>query len=184
MNFKFFIPIFIPLFILGCACHKPPATNIQVASEQIISKIPEWFTNPPMEEGYILRGGSATSRDLQLAQDKASESARMNLASSLEIQFQGLSKRFQEEIGNEEYSRYHEHFILASKSAVSAVLIGVTTEKCEIMNENGVYRAYVLLKLPLTGSTKVLLDKIGQDQDLSVRFQATETWKELEKQAK
>src|SRR3990172_1979317 len=82
---------------VGCGGTKhagitPPAT------EAVIESAPKWFINPPQEDDFIFGAGTATSRDMQLAKDKAAETARFEVAKAIETQYEAISKRFQEEV--------------------------------------------------------------------------------------
>ena len=172
----------LSMLIIGCAGPKQASTTTGPATDETIKNIPEWALNIPQDPNFIFEVGTATSRDMQLARDKAGDAARMNIAKSLETHFQGLSKRFQEEVGTAENSQYLDQFTQATKAVVSTVLTGVYTEKTKVLNEGGVFRSYVLLKLSIGASSQALMNKIKQQEEMYTRFRASETFKELEKQ--
>ncbi|MBM3326041.1 MAG: hypothetical protein FJY65_03520 [Calditrichaeota bacterium] len=154
----------------------PPATS------ETIKAAPKWFLNPPQDPNYIFATGTATSRDMQLARDKASDAARMEIAKTVETRFNGLSKRFQEEVGTAEDAQYLDMFTQATKAVVSTVLSGVTIDQSELAAEGGVFRAYVLLKMPLGATSQALLNKIKQQEQLYTRFRASQVFDELEQE--
>ncbi len=167
--------------IIGCGGTKkqgitPPATK------DVIKSAPDWYLNPPQDPNYIFATGTATSRDMQLARDKAADAARMDIAKTIETRFNGLSKRFQEEVGTAEDAQYLDMFTQATKAVVSTVLSGVNIDKTDIGAEGGVYRAWVLMKMPLGATSQALLNKIKQQEQLYTRFRATQVFEELEKE--
>ncbi len=163
----------------GCGSKKP-VTTTQEASKKVLRKMPEWVLEPPREEGFIFESGTATSRDLQVCRDKAADAARLNIARSLETRFNSLTKRFQEEVGTEADAQFLDQFTQATKAVVSTTLVGLSTEEAEVLVEDGVYRAYVLLKLPLGAANKILLERLKQQEELFTRFRSSEIFQELE----
>ncbi len=47
--------------------------------------IPEWFLNPPADPSYFYGTATATSKDMQLAIDKATTDARAKVAQQIEM---------------------------------------------------------------------------------------------------
>lgn len=174
--------LLVSVILWGCAGTQKDTSISHEATDKMISNIPDWVLEPPEDPNFIFETGTATSRDMQLAKDKAADAARMNIAKTMEVRFQGFSKRFQEEVGTDSDAQYLDQFTQATKAVVSQVMTGVVTEKSKIMNEGGVFRAYMLLKLPIGVTSEALLNKIKKQEQLYTRFRATETFKELEKE--
>jgi len=167
--------------IVGCGGTQktgitPPATSA------VIESAPEWFLTPPQDPNFLFATGTATSRDMQLARDKASDAARMEIVKSIETHFDGLSKRFQEEVGTSADAQYLDQFTQATKSVASQVLSGVSIDKTSLATEAGIFRAYVLLKMSLAASDQALLNKIKQQEQLYTRFRSTQVFDELQKE--
>lgn len=173
--------VLVFLFSLGCGSSRPKGIT-PPATEETIKSAPKWFLNPPQDPNYLIATGTAASRDMQLARDKAADAARMEIAKAIETRFQGLSKRFQEEVGTAEDAQYLDMFTQATKAVVSTVLSGITIDQTEINAEGGVYRAYVLVKMPLGATSQALLNKIKQQEQLYTRFRATQVFDELNKE--
>ncbi len=170
------------LLLTGCGGPKEMTGITPRATGETIEGIPKWFSNPPSDPNFIFTRGTATSRDMQLAQDKAGDAARMEMAKTIETKFEGLSKRFQEEVGTGEDAQYLDMFTQATKAVVSQVLIGVTIDKSESRNEQGLFRSYVLLKMPVGASSQALLNKLKQQERLYTRFRSSQVFKELERE--
>jgi len=167
------------IFLAGCAA-KPNTGITPPATPAAIDSAPKWFLTPPQDPNFLFATGTATSRDMQLARDKASDAARMDMSKSIETRFEGLSKRFQEEVGTAMEAQYLDQFTQASKAVVSQVLTGVSIDQSTVANEGGVFRFYVLLKMPVGASSEALLNRIKQQEQLYTRFRSSEVFKELE----
>jgi len=177
--------VILGLFILASltGCGGTPKTGITPpASDAIIESAPKWFLNPPQDEEYISGTGTATSRDMQLARDKAVETARLDVAKTLEIRYEAIAKRFQEEVGTSLDAQYLDQFTQATKSTVSQVLIGATVDKSSISAEKGVFRAFALVKLPLGATSEALINRVKQEEQLYTRFRSTQVFDELNKE--
>ena len=166
----------------GCAHHKAaPTTLTSPSSEEVIKKVPDWYVTIPSDAKYAYASGTATSRDLQLARDKASEAARFNLAKDIETKMEGVSKRFQEEVGTAADAQYLDQFTQASKAVVSQVLTATSIDKTDIQSEGGIYRVYVLLRQSSAAAGAALAERLKQQEQMYTRFRATQTFQELEK---
>lgn len=143
---------------------------------------PDWFLNPVEEEGYLFGKATATSRDLQLSIDKAKQDARLDVASNLESHIQGLIKKFDEEVGRTEESELLSQFTKVSKNVVDESLVGTRVRKNKIKRVDGMYRAFVLVELPIGKARAELLDQINDNEHLYTRFRASQSFKELEKE--
>ncbi|MFH0882210.1 MAG: hypothetical protein V2A56_04420 [bacterium] len=168
------------LLLAGCASTEQPKKITPVASNKMIKEAPKWFLSPPTKKGYLFAPGTATSRDMQMAKDKASHTARLELARGLETHMTALTKRFQEEVGTDTEAQYLDQFTQATKEVVDVTLNGVTQEDLEMVNESGVFRCYALLKLDLNSANQQLLNKIKQQEALLTRMRSTQVFQELE----
>lgn len=168
--------------LMGCGGSKEAADLSPEASDATLQNMPSWFTSPPEEPDYLFGTGTSTSRSMQMAIDKASTTARGNLASTLESRFEGLSKQFEEEVGNSSNSQLLTQFTQAQREVVSQVLRGVSTRDRQILNEEGVYRAYVLVEMPIGQAAAELMRKLQQNDDMYTRFRSTQAFEELDEQ--
>jgi hypothetical protein len=169
------------LIVIGCGGGKQTGI-VPKATEETLSNVPGWYITPPSDPNFLFATGTATSRDMQLARDKAGDAARMDIAKTIETKFEGLSKRFQEEVGTGTDAQYLDMFTQATKAVVSQVLSGVTIEKTEIKNEAGLFRVYVLAKMSVGASSEALLNKLKAQEQMYTRFRAGEVFQELEKE--
>jgi len=176
---KLALVLTVVVVLIGCGASKQQTGVTPKATQETMESIPSWYLNPPEDPNFIITTGTATSRDLQLARDKASDAARMDVAKAIETKFNGLSKRFQEEVGTGDDAQYLDQFTQATKAVVSTVLSGATIDKTEVKNEQGTFRVYVLMKMPIGASSQALMNKLMQQEQLYTRFRASETFKDL-----
>ena len=116
--------------------------------------LPAWFQNPPEDPNYMFSTATMTSKDLQLALNKAKQQARVDLAQQMETKIKSMTKQFTEEVGLGEDAEFLSQTSVVSKSVTSKVLNGSRARQVETIKEDGViYRAYVLMELPIGPAT-------------------------------
>lgn len=167
------------------SCAGPKMTNLApTPTEKVIAGIPEWYKNPPTDSEHLFAAATATSRDMQLATQKAKTTAQANLAQQLSTKLANLTKQFQEETGEAQDSQLLTQFTSATKTVTDETLVGTKTDKQEILPEQGIYRVYILMSLPIGKANQALMDKIKGDQTLYTRFRSTQAFEELDKELK
>jgi hypothetical protein len=166
-------------FGIGCG---GPKNLTPDPSEKVVKKIPDWYLEVPEDSNYLYSAATMTGRDLQVSVQKATTAARTSLAQQFGVRVENLTKQFQEEIGVNEGSEFIQHFSSASKTVADEMLRGSHIEKKEIQPEKEVYRAYVLMRLPLGKANKMLLDEIKKNNALYSKFRATQAYEELDKE--
>lgn len=173
--------VWIPLLALG-ACGGVRRTDLAPSpSEKTIQSIPEWYLAPPQEKDHLHAVGSETSADMQLAFDKAKTTAQADLAQQIETRMEGLTKRFQEEVGLGDDSELLSQFTTATRAVTSQSLTGAEVVRREVRPEGGIYRGYVLMRLPIGAANSRLLEMIRGNQKLHTRLRSAEAFEELDK---
>lgn len=141
--------------------------------------VPDWYLNTPEDPNYVYAANTATSQRMQVAIDKATTGARGDLASSLETKIESMTKTFTEEIGDEMRSQYTE----AQKEITSTVLKGTSAKDKKILQQdNGTYRAYVLMELPVGKAAQEFLAKMNsmnKNNEMYTRFRSSQAFKEM-----
>ena len=173
----------VSIFVLvGCGSK---TTNLTPSSnKETVESIPDWFLNPPSDPSYLFSVSAATSRDVQMASNKAKTAARVDLAQQLETKMNNLTKNFQEEVGEGDDSELLQQFSSATKSVTSQTLNGSRMDQQQILPERGIYRAYVLMSIPIGDANRQLMQKIQENKNLYTRFRATEAFTELDEEIK
>jgi hypothetical protein len=170
-----FLLVALAIIATGCASSGRPATP-----QEVVSDMPRWYRSVPNDPNFLFAVATAESRDMQLAVNKATADARNGIASQVETRMQGMTKRFQEEVGLGADAQLLDQFTTASRQVVSQTLNGSRVKEQDIKTAGGTYRAYVLLELPIGVASQALRDRIKANEQMYTRFRASEAFKELD----
>lgn len=166
--------------LLGCG-RKPASVDVAPApSRDVLRNLPSWFAKPPVDDKFLYGPATAVSRDLQMAINKAETEGRNGIAQQLEIRYGALNKRFAEEVGRDGGAQLLDQYTQVYRGTVSQVLYGSRTKQQALRTEGPVYRAFVLMELPLGEMSRKLLEQIRAQEQLYTRFRASEAFKELD----
>jgi hypothetical protein len=125
---------------------------------------------------------TGTSRDYQLAIDKAKQDARVELAQELNAYVEGLIKKFDEEVGLTEDSELLGLYAKTSKIVVDQSVVGSHITKKDVNQEGELYKAYIVMEAPLGQAREKLLEEIRASEPLYQRFLNSASFKELEEE--
>lgn len=149
----------------------------------ITAELPTWCQEIPQDPNFYFACGIGTSRDPQLARDKAENAAMLDIAGEVETRFMGLTEEFREEVGTSD-PVLHDYFAQATKAVINVRLRGVKKTKNKIVESGDPirYRAYVLSEYPVLASSSALNAKLQQQEEMYTRFRATEMFKSLQEE--
>ena len=167
----------VALGLVGCGGKKSAKLN-----PDLDLQTPEWFSSPPRGDDLLVGVATATSLDLQTAIDKARQDGRVEIARQMDVRMKGLSKRFVEETGLDEDAELLGMFTQVSKSVVSDSLTGSRLSKQELDSEGGVYRAWVMMEMPIGEANARFVANLRSQERLYTRFRATKAFEELDKE--
>lgn len=171
--------VLVGFLMIGCGGGTPPAQPNQAPTDQVIN-MPLWMVNVPVDPNLHFETGTGLSRDMGLAMDKARNEAMNRMAQFLETRFKGLTQSFKEELNAADGGEYLEQFTQATKAVTSTVLQGVKASQSEFRKEGNMFRAYVLMEMPVGAGADALKAKLQQQKDMYTRFRATQTFKALD----
>ena len=156
----------------GCASSKP----------QKVERMPAWYESVPKDtESHLYSATTGESRKMDVAIKKAKTQARAELAQKLGTKVQNLEKLFQEEVGADPDTELLEQFTSVTKTITSETLHGTQEEKKEIQNlENGNFRVYMLMTLPIGEANQAMMARIRANEHLYTRFRASQAFDELD----
>jgi hypothetical protein len=166
--------ITISLLMISCGGSKS-------LSDTDTGDIPEWYLNNPTAENYIYEAASATSRDMDLALNKAETEARAKVGRTMEAKVNSMQKKFEEEVGQGENSELLSQFTQATKVIVSTELNGSRVKEKKFVKDGSNWRCYVLMEYPIGSAQAAFLNKIKNNNQLYTRFRSTDAMKEMEK---
>jgi hypothetical protein len=160
------------------ACHHAAAPD-GGASRATLRAMPRWYAKPPTNDKYLYAPATATSKDLQIALNKAEAEGRLQLGQQLEVKYSALTRRFAEETGEGAGAQLLQQYEQTYKAVVSQVLVGTKPKDTKFQIDDGVYRAWVLMELPVGAASERLLKQIQQQEQMYARFRASQAFKEL-----
>ena len=147
---------------------------------------PGWYPKPPNADAeYLYASNLGESRNLGIATEKAKTQCRADLANSMTLKVDNLIKSFRAETGLDSGSETLGQFEEAIKTVAFATLHGVTVQEIKSLQlENGIYRIYVLMSMPIGEASAAMVEKITANERLHTRFRASQAYEELEAEKK
>ncbi len=164
----------------------PPQSR--AASPQIPSDVPEWFMMTPEEDDeYLYATGQADSRKMNIAIQKASQQARMNLSQQINNKTQSLIENMSQESGMGDNTQITEFYSEASKSISNETLTGAKVlKKYPYRTSSGGYTAYVLMGMKKNAYNNAAAKKItsmvneNKEEAMYAEFKKTQAFSRLE----
>ena len=182
-NYLLFTLLTFSFFIIGCSSKSGPDLSPE-ASRKTVKNLPDWYLNTPVKDGYQYSAAEATSQSMQLAVDKARVAAVSNLSQMIKSEWNGYTKRVQEETGMGSDSKLLDQFSTTQENVISNQLDNVRVKEKEIQVENSdgtrIYRTFVLVEFDENAAQKKLLAQIKADQQLYDAIKAAELIEEME----
>ena len=191
---SFFILVFV-IQVIGCGSPPPPPKPVDMPSQAQASNpqtpmdVPSWFmmTPEPDDVYAVYATGEATSRKMNIAMQKASQQARMNLGQSISAKVQSLIESMVEEAGMGENVQITEFYSETSKSVSNQTLSGATVvKKYPYQMNTGGYRVYVLMGLKKepfdNAASQAIVSKVKENQEeaMYANFKKTQAFNRLE----
>jgi len=173
------VVLLIALFVIGCGGARTTDLTPE-ANRETVDNIPDWFLNPPFSPEQLSAAGSMTSRDLQMAVTKARTQALAALAQQLSANLSSLTKQFREEVGVGDDSELLDATSEAIKAVTDQTVNGARVTEKEVLNEGPIYRAYVLMSLPMGDANRALMEQIRSNDRLRTEFRASKAFQALE----
>ena len=172
--------------LLACGSQREVTTAAQRpvpgGAEEESGPCPVWFASPPQDPEHLYAAATATSKDLQLAINKATTEGRAEIAAQMEARLKGLRTKFDEEVGLGEDAQLLSQYKQAVKVVISQVLNGSRVAKQSTPREGMIWRACVLMEMPIGAANKAFVDQIRANQALYTRFRASQAFKEMEEE--
>ena len=164
----------------------PPQSR--AASPQIPSDVPEWFMMTPEEDDeYLYATGQADSRKMNIAIQRASQQARMNLSQQLNNKTQSLIEDMSQESGMSDNTQMTQFYSEASKSISNETLSGAKVlKKYPYRTSSGGYTAYVLMGMKKNAYNNAAAKKItsmvnqNKEEAMYAEFKKTQAFSRLE----
>ena len=192
---KYLILTSITILLIGCGGSSAPQPTpmdmppqSRAAAPQIPTDVPEWFMMTPEEDDeYLYATGQADSRKMNIAIQKASQQARMNLGQQISSKTQSLIENMAQESGMGSNTQVTEFYSEASKSVSNETLSGAKVlKKYPYRTPSGGYTAYVLLGMKKNAYDNAAAKKItsmvnqNSEEAMYAEFKKTQAFSRLE----
>ena len=144
--------------------------------ERALDKSPKWMTELPRSTSAVYQNGTAVSRDLGMAVNKAKTMAFGKICMAAGGQVSQQSKIFMQDSDNAST----EHSELAIRSVCPSVDIsGVEVVDTRTVSEGSRFRSYVLVALPTGEANAIQTRRDQQAQRRQAETRSREAFREL-----
>ena len=187
--------ILIALITTACSTPKPGTPDFVAKQEderqkaalksvdQSISKMPSWYTQPPVDANALYAAASESSPDMQMSMDAAILSAKRQLANSLGARVSELMNNYALQTGTGNDAQVVQEISRVAKSVTTDInLAGFVREKSEVIQEGRNFRSFVLLRYPVGEANRVVADQVKKSQILDTKVRAAQAFQELERE--
>ena len=146
--------------------------------------VPSWMLKLPNDDQAFYSAGTAVSRDMQLAIDKANLAAKRNLADRIGGELSSQIKEFVIESGD----TYNSDLVTVdvervTKNIISQINVaGYVPYEMEVYPLGTMYRVYALLQYPIGSKNDILIEQIRRNRALYAHVRSSVAFKELEQE--
>lgn len=160
---KLFLVSLGVISMTSCSSTKQTTVN---NGEQEIEQLCHFLTS----EEYFYANATAESTDMQMAKDKAVNSARAAIAASISTAVENFTKRYRNDVNNELNEKTEERLQILTKQTIAG-----STVVCDRMvrTADGKYRSYISVGLSKSQITNAIEKAIMEDEKLKLDFQQT-----------
>ena len=170
---KYFVMTAIALAVVGCASNPNKMTEVKEAPKSTATSttIPEWFVAGPAPDAKdIVVTATDTSRQMQFAIDKATMNARVEMASRINIKVQSMIRESLTEDGAGNMKDVEREVDRVSKLVTNQSLSMYTRDKLLVVKEEDGFRAYVMLKMNVDQSRRLIDNTRKSSRDRDDKF--------------
>ena len=184
---KILVLVIVGMFlIVGCSGTSKDVVDMPSASSGANPKgpvdLPDWFINTPEEDDiFIYATGSGDSRKMDLAINKAKQSASVSISERISAHVSSQIKQFTQEAGMTENTQIIEFYESTSKTVTNNTLNGLTiVKRYPYHKKDGSWTAYVLAGLKKGAVNTAMVNVIRNEEALYAEFKASQAFEELE----
>lgn len=141
---------------------------VQVRMESEVKQIPPWALDPPRPDaGGIYAVGMAEGDKVRIALKKATLEAEYGLAKLYKQEISGSERGYLQERG-ERGATTEQYTALIDKLVTQVPVVGFEVVQQEVKPINGLYHAFILLKLPYDEFNKVVQQQKREATDATI----------------
>jgi hypothetical protein len=182
--------VVLPIIVSLTACGSLKYNGgVEVKSESPFSsspkpgdevKYPSWFTEKK-DDGALYAVATEYSKDMQFSVDKATLSAKRQLASNFSSHVSAMMKDYATEIGDD--SSVMRDIDRTTKLIVNKVnMVGVQRTNFKIEHDKDGYRTWIQLRYAIDDTNKLLMEEIKRNRQLNMKLQASKSFRELQRE--
>ncbi len=177
----------ILMVLAGCSGSKAETGGMHeviTPYDQLNEKAMEMVAN-----GTIAVVGEGESTREDMARDKAKQSARVALASALEVEVNALRKQFSEEIGSDGDAEVNDSWQNVSSALTKSVLRGAVSKETKLTHngksgKESRYKAYVIMAIDPKAVLQSFQDQVKKEDALYTRYRHSQMNAEMEEKLK
>jgi hypothetical protein len=180
-----------PIVVILAACSSSPKDPYErrayhdeqrreKAAEQAIDKAPKWMTDLPVSKSAVYQNGTAVSPDYSMAVTKAKTVAFGKICMSAGGRVDQQSKIYRTDSENAS-TEFSELAIKTYCPGVDISGVEVAAEGIKVISENGRFRAYVLIALPIGEANGIQKVTDARNQRRLAESRSRESFKEMER---
>ena len=150
----------LALSVAACSSTKTQGGFQSDASKP--ANVADFYLEPPAHSGTdAYFAGTAVSRDLSMANEKAKLDAERKLANFLEGRVKTMTRQYKVDGGNADQNLYAEKTEIVAVKAAKASIAGSQRVNIKVYQEGNLFRVYVLMKFPLGEANRIAQRQIG-----------------------
>lgn len=165
------------LFLSACSGSKP------VTTPSTSETIPDMYLNPPADtDEYLFAVNVGESPVLRMATQAAEQNCRADLATKVSNQTDLLVEGFENQVTNNGGYDLKGKLRNVSKTVASESLVATQIVQRQVVEVEGIYKSYVLMKMPIGAIKEKFLGSLMQDEILRVDFENQQAIEDLKKE--
>jgi len=170
----------LTLSLSGCFWARKVDDGSNPALTKTLKSMPGWYTRAPKSDSsHIYAPATATSQELQTAINKAQVEGRAGIAAQLEVKYAGITEKLVSEKGIGRDAAIVSEFQQSYRAVIGQVLVGSAPKEQQVGVEEGVYRVFVLMDLPVGAASRRLLDQLKAQDAVYAQLKGTSAFREL-----
>jgi hypothetical protein len=139
-------------------------------------RIPDWYLNAPEGPNNLYAARSVADEQMRAAIDAATTAARQDLAARIDTTLKSYTHAFIDTLDGTR----GEQAVNARREARGTLIETATPEeKTVYQQDDGSWRAFVLVKTPVTDVARALLTQLQKQEALYTRFRASAAYQEV-----
>lgn len=150
----------LALSVAACSSTKTQGGFQSDASKP--ANVADFYLEPPAHtatDAYF--AGTAVSRDLSMANEKAKLDAERKLSNYIAGQMKTMTRQYKVDGGDADQNLYAEKTEIVAQKASKASIAGEQRVNIKVYQEGNIFRVYVLMKFPLGDANRIAQRQIN-----------------------